>query len=220
MRKMLSALVLVASSLVLVGCSAAGTEVPDLAKTDEASASTFLLNQDLLPEIVYEYSDSIESGFVVKTEPGSGEVVSPGTKVKVFVSEGPRRVESKDSNLEWTYVGYAADDWNFSSPYIEDKMLVIETYDVKFGTALEWRKGDSSTTGFGRAAINDRFDKAVPISFEFEKKKVTAGEKQDFKILVPTSDLDNGQPTTLYLELYAKVGGSPRDVKINFTITW
>jgi hypothetical protein len=220
MRKTLLAMFLIASALVLVGCSSAGTEVPDLENTDEASVSTFLLNQDLLPEIVYEYSDSIESGFVVKTEPGSGEVVSPGTKIKVFISQGPRRIESKDSNIEWTYVGYAADDWNFSSPYIEDKMLIIETYDVKFGTALEWRKGDSSTTGFGRAAINDKFDKAVPVSFEFDKKKVTAGGKQDLKILVPTSDLDNPQPTTLYLELYAKVGGQNRDVKINFTITW
>ena len=220
MKKSLSALVLAASALVLVGCSSPGTEVPDLANTDEASVSTFLLNQDLLPEIVYEYSDTIESGFVVKTEPLPGEVVSPGTKVKVFVSQGPRRIESKDSNMEWTYVSYAADDWNFSGPYIEDKMLVIETYDVKFGTALEWRKGDSSTTGFGRAAINDKFDKAVPVSFEFDKKKVAAGEEQDLKILVPTSDLDNGQPTTLYLELYAKVGGNERDVKINFTITW
>lgn len=208
------------SALILVGCASPGIEVPDLTNTDENSVSTFLLNQDLLPEIVYENSDGVEDGLVIRTQPPAGEVVSTGTKVKVFVSSGPRRIEANNSNMEWTYVGYGADDWNFNSPYIDNGILTIETTDVKFGTALEWRKGDSSGEGFGRAAINDKFDKAVPISFEFEKKKVSAGEKQDLKLLIPTGDLDNKKPTTLHLELYAKVGGQNRDVKINFTITW
>jgi len=220
MKARMSLILLMASALALVGCAPSGIEVPDLAKTDEASVSTFLLNQDLLPEIVYEYSQSIEEGFVVRTDPTSGNLVSPGTKVKVIVSQGPRRIESKTSNLEWTHVGYASDDWNFSKPYIEDKVLTIDAYDVKFGTDLEWRKGDSATTGFGRAAINDKFDKAVPISFEFEKRKVAAEEKHNLKILIPTTDLDNGKPTTLFLELYARVGGSDTDVNLNFTISW
>jgi hypothetical protein len=211
-----------ASSLTfsLVACSA-GTKVVDLTNTEESSASTFLLNQDLLPEISEEFSDDVEPGLVIRTEPEANTSVSPGTKVKVFVSKGPKIVESVDSNIEWYNISSDRDDWNFSSPYIDDGILTIETSDVKFARKMEWRDGeDGDGLGFGRASITDSFNKSVPISIVYQKKVVPAGEKQDLTLLIPTADLDKSKPTTIYLELYIKVNGQDEEVRINFTISW
>lgn len=219
--KTLVSIALAASLTFSLAACSAGTKVVDLTNTEESSASTFLLNQDLLPEISEEFSDDVEAGLVIRTEPEANTSVSPGTKVKVFVSKGPKRVESLDSNIEWYNVSSGRDDWNFSSPYIDDGILTIELSDVKFARKVEWRDGeDGDGVGFGRASITDSFNKSVPISIAYEKKIVAAGQKQNFKLLIPTADLDKSKPTTIYLELYAKVGGENQDIKINFTISW
>ena len=53
----------------------------------------FSLGQlQLIPEFLNENHDEIAAGFVIRTEPGPGELLAPGDNVTVYVSEGPELV--------------------------------------------------------------------------------------------------------------------------------
>ncbi len=60
--------------------------------TWEGKAYENIQNQDGFELIrVGEYSETVEAGKVIRTEPAAGEKIAKGTKVKVFVSLGPAK---------------------------------------------------------------------------------------------------------------------------------
>ena len=208
-------------SLVALALTACGSSlvVPDIKGVDEATAKTLLAGKGLIPAIEQKFSDTVESGQVIKTVPAAGSSVEPDSRIRVIISKGPSRIDASDSSIEWYSLGYQDDDWNFSSPYIEDGVLKIECQ-PKFAVSMSWRDPQSNGAGFGRASISDTFDKTVPVSIEFSKQTWPADARQNITLSVPVSDLDVQQPTTLYLELYTKVNGDDTDLKINFSISW
>lgn len=205
-------------TLVLTACGSS-IVVPDIRGVDEVTAKTLLAGKGLIPSIEEVNSDVVEVGQVIQTEPEAGTTVQPDSRIRVFVSKGPSRIESSDSSIQWYHLGYEEDDWEFRGPYIEDGMMVIEC-EPKFGVAMSWRDPQKSNAGFGRASISDTFDKTVPVAIDFTKQTWPAGVRQSIELLVPVSDLDVQRPTTLYLELYTKVDGVDTDLKINFSISW
>ena len=76
--------------LISVGPNA--IPVPNVENLPENEATARLANADLTWEIETEPSDTIAEGRVIRTEPGAGEEVEPGSVIVVVVSEGPEPV--------------------------------------------------------------------------------------------------------------------------------
>lgn len=67
--------------------------VPDLFGTNGEEAATSISDLGLNPETVEVFSDSVEAGFVVSTEPEAGSVLHRGDSVTLSVSKGPEMAE-------------------------------------------------------------------------------------------------------------------------------
>ena len=219
--KFLRVIPLVVSVLLIASCSAGGVKIPDLSGTDVDSAKTLVTNIGLVATVSEEYSDTVETGLVIKTKPPAGNTVDQNSKLEIIVSKGPKTVVSKDSQISWTNVSYyGADDWNFESPYIEDGELKIKCTDVKLAASVKWRDTQKNGYGYGLASITDTFDKSIPLTINWGKQYVAAGNKQNLEIVIPVTDLDVQKPTTLYLKLYGAIGGQDDTVLVTFNITW
>jgi hypothetical protein len=211
--------------LLLTSCSSNSVSLPDFQGVDENTTKTSLTTLQLIPKIEYEYSDKIPVGNVIKTEPKFDSTAKKSTIVRVYVSKGPSIIESVDSSIQWYQVGSVDDDWEFTRPRIEKGFLLIDC-DVKFGSKLSWYVPQNDGEGFGRASVNDKFDKTVPVKILSKKMSYSAGVRESFSLKISVADLDNKKPTDLFLELYANVNRSPtvdssnKDVKINFSISW
>ena len=209
------------SVLLLAACGAGGVKIPDLSGTDLASAKTLVTNLGLVATVTEQYSDDVETGLVIKTKPPAGTTVDQSSKLKIIISKGPKIITSKDSQISWTNVSYyGSDDWNFSSPYIEDGNLKINCTDVKLAASVNWREDQTNGYGYGLASITDTFDKSIPLKLLWDKKYVSYGQKQDLKIVIPVTDLDVKKPTTLFLKLYGEINGDDSAVYLTFNITW
>jgi hypothetical protein len=206
-------------SIFLSGCSSS-IAIPDVAGSDVDTAKAVISSLGLVPTVEEEYSEFIASGLIIRTDPKNGEQLSAGSKILLVLSKGPRRVETKNSTLEWTNLTYGQDKWEFTAPYIEDDTLNIDFSSVVFKAKVEWKDEQENGYGFGQAAINDTFDKAVPLKILYKKQTHSAGQKQDFTVQVPLSDLNESKPTTMYLQLVALVNGYEQDINLTLTATW
>ncbi|MCD7745045.1 MAG: Stk1 family PASTA domain-containing Ser/Thr kinase [Lachnospiraceae bacterium] len=65
-----------------------------------------------------QYSDTVESGYVISTDPESGELVEKGDTITLFVSQGSQESETEESVVEeevteyktlWTLTGYTVE---------------------------------------------------------------------------------------------------------------
>ena len=209
------------SVLLLAACGAGGVKIPDLSGTDLDSAKTLVTNLGLVATVTEQYSDEVETGLVMKTNPPAGTTVDQSSKLKIIISKGPKMITSKDSQISWTNVSYyGSDDWNFSSPFIEDGKLKINCNDVKLAASINWREDQDNGYGYGLASITDTFDKSIPLKLLWDRKYVSYGQKQDLEIVIPVTDLDVKKPTTLYLKLYGEINGDDDTVYLTFNITW
>ncbi|MBM9463805.1 Stk1 family PASTA domain-containing Ser/Thr kinase [Aeromicrobium sp. YIM 150415] len=72
----------------------AQTAVPAVAGMDEQTATRALDNEGLqVGDVVEEANPDVESGQVIRTEPGEGETVDEGSAVDLVISTGPEQVE-------------------------------------------------------------------------------------------------------------------------------
>lgn len=191
-------------------------EIPNLKKLSEEEAIIILHNSDLIPEIKYQYSDNVDEGKVIDTIPLTGNKVEKNTRVKVKVSKGTEKIVAKNSVINYYHINNLfPDNWQFSFPYIEDKYMYIDCI-VKFGTTFSWN-GD----GFGIAAVNDTFDKTVPVIILYNNKEVEKNIEQNITLKIPISDLDVQKPTSIYLKLFA-INSKNKDIEINlsFSTSW
>lgn len=219
-KRIPSAIVAVILAMSVLTACASGTKVPDVAGSDVETAKSVIAALGLVPTIEEENSETVDAGTVIKTDPVAGESLSPGSKVSVLVSKGEKRVDAKDSNIEWTYVASGEDNWEFTNPYIEDGTMSIEFSDVELMAAVKWKDDQKNGYGFGQASINDTFDKAVPVKIMYEKQSYKYGQKQNFVVKVPVSDLDETTPTTMYLRLFAFINGVDSEINLTLTATW
>lgn len=206
-------IVIVAVAIALIANS--GIEVPSLYGVTEETATTILTSKSLIPNIVYEYDDTVKEGTVIQTNPWSGERVSENSTIEVIVSKGPSYISAKDSNLEWWHIDYYKEDnWEFVNPYIKEGYLYIECTPT-FGVSFNWKDH-----GYGTASINDTFSKSVPLDLEVSNTEVQAGVEQTVTLIIPTNDLDVKKPTTLYTLLSIERNGKFEEIKVNFRISW
>jgi eukaryotic-like serine/threonine-protein kinase len=67
--------------------------VPDLAGQEAQTAQQLLQGQGFQVSLQSEPSDTVPSGRVTRTDPGSGASVKRGSAIKLFVSAGPQNVQ-------------------------------------------------------------------------------------------------------------------------------
>jgi serine/threonine-protein kinase len=77
-------------------------EVPDVSGKSAGTAGAVLGDLGFQVEEVSEPSDSVESGKVVRTEPGTGELAPKGSTVRMFVSSGTQPTTSTTSTSTTT----------------------------------------------------------------------------------------------------------------------
>lgn len=212
--------VVAALTLSVSACAPSKVKLPDLAGSDLSSAKILLTGLGLVPVVAEEYSDEVSAELVIGTDPFAGTEVDPSSKVTVLISKGPRLVTAADSTMEWTYVSYGEDDWNFENPYIEEGKLYIKFSDVKLMAKVKWKDDQNTGDGFGLASITDTFDKTVPLTINWQRQSSSYGQSQDLVVVVPLTDLDNQKPTNLYMKLFAYIDGSDEEVKLELSVTW
>lgn len=195
-------------------------KVPDISEAAESDGRNVLSTMGLIPVVEEMSSDDVEKGIIINTSPAAGSEVEPNSKVKIYVSSGPNRIDSKNSYGHWQYVGKAEDDWKFANPYIEDGNLYIYC-EVVFGTAQKWQDEYGQGYGGGFVSINDTFDKTVPLEVLYDTQSWNAGDKQKFTIKIPLSDLGVDKPTDIYCKLaMGDKGNTVKYLEVNFTMTW
>lgn len=105
--------------------------VPDIAGLDAEDAKQILINNDLLPAIEFEFSETKKANELISTLPKIGDEVKKNDKVILTYSKGKQFTEAIDSNIEWYHINsWVEDDWEFFNPYIdwEDNILYIENF--------------------------------------------------------------------------------------------
>lgn len=227
-KKILSILLCITSILLLYSCGLKMDEatenlivIPNIIDVDEISAKNVLSSNGLIPRVEYTYDNNISAGNVISTIPPVGTPVKVNTQITLQVSKGASFVESKDSVISWYNISQEEDNWEFSSPYILEDKLYIELSEVTFAKAIKWQDEHQKGKLFGKACINDTFDKTVPVGATYQKQEWSADESQSFTLEIPLADLNENRPTTMYIELYAYDEYENQiDININFSLTW
>ena len=75
---------------VISGCVSNAVKIPNLHNYDLASAKTVLSDLGLTPFVIEQHSQTIEAGWVIKTNPKAGSDTEPNSGIEVFVSKGPK----------------------------------------------------------------------------------------------------------------------------------
>ncbi len=210
-------------SLVLAGimlvtlCACSGLiKIPDILNTEEDVALNVLSSNGLIPTTRYEVSDEVEEGRVIRTEPQIGTSVEKNSKVVVYVSVGPASIISSNAIVNWRNMTEGEDLWEFYRPYIEQDVLYIDC-SVTFASDFEWLDKNDTGTLMGIAALNDSFEKTVPVSAKYNSKQCKANEKQEFMLEIPLNGLGDLRPTNVYLKLYTRDSVT---INVNFDIAW
>ncbi|MHA7154402.1 Stk1 family PASTA domain-containing Ser/Thr kinase [Arthrobacter sp. TMN-50] len=63
--------------------------VPSIEGMTQDEATNAIFAVDLRPQFEEDFSDTVDSGLVIDSDPGAGEEVEPGSTVNVTISEGP-----------------------------------------------------------------------------------------------------------------------------------
>jgi len=187
--------------------------MPDLKNTSESIAIKVCTDNNLIPTVVYEFSDVTEEGMTIKTDPVAGEKVKKNDRIVVYVSKGPAKITSKDSRMSWWHTfGSESDDWIFYSPYIEEGQLKIELeneiksrYDVVF-------------KNYGSAIVMGTTDINVPVTISQGEKAFSL--KEAMTLSLPLSGLNNVKPTKVKVMLGYEANGREYTLNMEFTISW
>lgn len=202
--------------------------IPDVDGLDINTAKTLLAGKGLVPKIEYEYINDYEYDEVFKTVPAVGSEVYEEDIVTVYVCKGPKYYQlSKSVAKIWNVEGINNFVWysdaedgegtkGFYNPYAKEGYLYIDMY-LKCTSvySIEFYKD------FGTASINDTFDKTVPITVIYDSAVVNnKGERTDFTLKIPLTDLGVQKPTNLIVEFDFLVNGVRKDFKASFDLTW
>lgn len=94
-------LIVVTASVILLLpsiMSKKNVEIPDVSALSEVDASNILTKKKFVvnEKIIYQGSDEIEKGYVIKTSPEIGKIVKEGSTITLYVSSGEETFEIED----------------------------------------------------------------------------------------------------------------------------
>lgn len=200
--------------------------IPNVKKMDVDTAKALLAEKGLIPKVEYEYSNDCDYDLVTRTDPFVGSQVEEDTPVTLYVCKGPSYYELTDAagymrNINNIDAFSWGDDGKprtkgFYTPYVKEGYLYIPMY-LKCTSkySIEFY-GD-----FGTAAVNDSFEKTIPVKVIYESEQVNnKGEKTEFEVKIPLSDLDVQRYTNIYIEFSFSVNSQREDFEAGFDLTW
>lgn len=205
MKKMSTIILLIALSFLIAGCNS--IKIPDLVGLEESHATDALKNNGFLVQIQKEYDDKVPKGSVMKTDPLSGVPVDKESKVVLYISKGPKMIQSKSSVLSWYSVyGSNGDNWEFENPRIEEENLVMRMRpEINSKYEISWDEYGSST-------LKDGSNKSFPVKFT---------KTLDYYVLeIPLGDLEDKRVTSIDIILYYKIDGKQRSTDFSLVISW
>lgn len=148
-------IVITASVILLLPSlmSKKNVEIPDVSALSEVEASNILTKKKFIvnEKIIYQGSDEIEEGFVIKTSPEIGKIVKEGSTITLYVSNGEETFELED------YTG---------KNYIEVKTILETMYECN--VILEYKDVDENDKIKEETVINTN-----PLAGEKIKKGTT-----------------------------------------------
>lgn len=206
-------------SFVVVYLAKSPAAVPEVVGLSEPVARA-TVEQACYKTSIKTYYTTKAAGIVVAQDPVPGEILEAEAEVQLMSSarvSGETR--TADSVGRWSYLGPRDEEWSFQSPF-EIKGRLYIPIQAAFTTNMSWRDPNATGEGFGTATIVDEFDKEVPVKVLYGKQNVPSGETQNFTAVIPLTDLGDQTPTKVSLYLWVEVGGTPKNVTANFTMTW
>lgn len=140
--------------------------LPDLAGNSDIQAQNTLKDYGLDYEEDEEFSDSVEKGKVIRTEPGAGQTVKIGNKVKIIVSKGPDESAEPQTfkvNLSASYKGNGSENQQVKIFLTDEKGTKKQVADFtlapnethKEAIDVTVKKGESATFYFQRDNGNE-----------------------------------------------------------------
>lgn len=195
-------------------------EMPNVSGLSENEAKSILNGMGIHVKTREEYSyGGVNKGYVLSQDTPAGMPMEKNCIVTLTISKGPIMIQSLQSTwYAWWVKGSSGDTYDFvdGSPYIYEDTLYIKlkaTMNSKYKHL--WR-------GYGTAAINDTFDKVVPIAIRYEQEEMKKGETQEITLVIPLQNLDVDRPTTISakLEMYYGNNKNEESVRIDFTFSW
>lgn len=223
MRKIF--LFILLSLMVLSSCGIKKSTiiVPDIRETEEQTGENVLSSIGLVPLVIEEFSDVIEQGKIIRTDPKEKTEVDSGSKVTMFVSQGMEIVNVKDGNwYAWYVEGSQEDEYQFLSGHIEGNELILKMRVVYNSVyPMTWENVALNNYGYGNASTNDSFsEKVVPIKVYYDDFVITKGSPQNIVLRIPLEGLGTNRPVKVYTQLAASINGNFEYIKIEFTFNW
>ena len=165
---------------------------------------------------------------VIRTSPEIGSKVKEDTPVTLYVCKGPvhyslfnpvgrmYNINGIEDFIWWSEAEDGEGTKGFTDVFVQRGYLHIKMYlackskyDIEF-------YGD-----FGTASINDTFDKTVPVQVIYDSKVVNnQGERTDFEVIIPLSDLGVQKPTNIYVEFDFLVNNVRETFRSSFDLSW
>ena len=187
-QKRLLILLLSLICLLLFGCNQSQSiVVPDVIGVDEDSAEQILISAGLVPEINYVSDEEYEKGKVTYTFPEAGyEIGDENKRVQLFVSVGKSEqfaksyecVDVKDEG----YFNFEIESLSIKDNQLNISLEVEPLYDGGTYIKLDF-------LGSGIITFNE-MNKKIPITYTYDKKRITYGEKQNITISIPLESFD------------------------------
>ncbi|GAA3663292.1 Stk1 family PASTA domain-containing Ser/Thr kinase [Microbacterium marinilacus] len=181
--------VLVASVLFWVVSIPRPSGVPDTARiVPDVSGMTYeravedLESEDLVADQEGEPSDTVEEGVVIRTEPASGESVTPDSEVTVIVSEGVETIEVPQ--LE----GLKEQD---ARTAIDEADLVLGSITPVNDASLESGMVMSAQVDGDDVSEGDEVAKGSTVNLTVASGRVTITDTQGFTLDAATQQLEN-----------------------------
>lgn len=120
---LLAVFLVLAAFAVLIYNSPSNTTVPDVAGQTVAEARATIEAKDLVVgEEKEENSDSVASGYVIKTDPQAGSQRREGSKINLIISKGPKTLIMAD----YTGQKYSAAVEDLKKNKVSEKVIKIE----------------------------------------------------------------------------------------------
>ena len=200
-------------------------KVPDVSGIEEEKAKTSVESKGLLPAVIYEYSDKIDRGVVIRTDLEVEAEVDCNSKITLFVSRGPSHVKAKLGTVKWENIDKEnPDKWTFAAPEIKDGYLYILCR-TTFGSDFTFkdRGGGSAVSGDERGFFNTEASIEIlhrDLSVLDYGLSVSAGDTKDFVIKIPLDELGDDRPSLVECAINYIKDGKEAEMSVKFGIAW
>lgn len=160
--------------------------VPDIYNISSETAEQIIVNSGLIPIVVTEENNDIAIGNVIKCSPEVGAIVEKNTRITIFVSSG------KSEQFAKSYECVDVKDDGFFNFELQTLSIKDECLNICLEVEPLYDGGKYIKLDFlgsGIITFND-MKKEIPITYNYDKERITYKEKQNITISIPLESFD------------------------------